>query len=103
MAADDMLDQDRWQPPVDLAHLLVEHGAAVAELRQCRLSVDQQIRSTALQAAATWLAGESFTHPERRELLTVASALAGWIRTGQAVDPNPRPVSPLTRQEATPT
>lgn len=96
MAADDMLDQDHW-----LGETRALADSARAHIAP--LTADQQIRSTALQAAATWLAGESFTHPERRELLTVASALAGWIRDGSPVDPNPRPVSPPTRQEATPT
>lgn len=83
MNADDRLDQDRWQPPVDLAHLLVEHGAAVAELRRHRLSVDQAVRAVALQAAATWLAGESPYPQGRGFVLDTAAVFARWIETGE--------------------
>ena len=65
------------------------------------MTPDQTIRAAAVTAAATWLAGDTWTHAERRELLTVASAIAGWIRDGEAVDPQPRPrrAAPNTEDE----
>lgn len=66
MGADDLLDQDRW----------------LGEPREM-VTVDQQIRSTALVAAATWLAGESPYPQGVPFVLQTAERFAGWIETGE--------------------
>lgn len=61
---------------LDVAHLLVEHDALVAQLRAQRRQpdADQRIRAAALTAAASWLAAESLvdpTAPEERRYFDV--------------------------------
>lgn len=77
MGADDLLDQDRW-----LGETRGMAEAARASVRTSALTVDQQIRSTALQAAATWLAGESPYLQGRGFVLDTAAVFAGWIEGG---------------------
>jgi hypothetical protein len=68
MAADDLLDQERWPPGPMLPSPLPAHPTA-----------DQQIRAAALVAAASWLP----VHDGETELLATAARLADWIRTGK--------------------
>jgi len=82
VSADDRLDQDHWTP--DIAHLLVEHGALIAELRARRAhpTVDQHARAAALTAAASWLAGIDPYPDGIPFVLDVADTFTHWILTG---------------------
>lgn len=78
MGADDLLDQDHW-----LGETRGMAEPARASIRTGALTVDQQIRSTALLADATWLAGESPYPQGRGFVLDTAAVFAGWIETGE--------------------
>lgn len=77
MSADDQLDQDQWNP----GGIIPQPGPMI--IPPSRLTVDQQVRVVAVQAAATWLAGVDPYPTGVTFLVDTADQLAHWIATGE--------------------